>query len=144
MANQVFRSCHRVTYAHCTVGNHVYYARYLDLLEAARGEFFRDLGTTFLQWQQTGLAFPVLECQLRFHAAARYDDVLAIDLWLTELTRLRLDFAYRIWNEAATLVGEGSTRHICASVEERPRRMPEDLVQRLRPYLRTEPSALSA
>ena len=46
--------CHtyRVTYADCTVGDHIYYSRYLDLLEAARGEFFRSLGCTFLQWQE--------------------------------------------------------------------------------------------
>ena len=30
-----FRYVHRVTYAECTVGNHIYHSRYLDLLEAA-------------------------------------------------------------------------------------------------------------
>ena len=34
---------HRVTYAECTVGNHIYHSRYLDLLEAARGEDFQGL-----------------------------------------------------------------------------------------------------
>ena len=51
MATEVFRHSHRVTYAECTMGNHIYYARYLDLLEAARGEFFRSLGTTLRHWQ---------------------------------------------------------------------------------------------
>jgi acyl-CoA thioesterase FadM len=38
--NQVpFRHGRRVTYADCTVGKHVYYARHLDFLEAARGDF---------------------------------------------------------------------------------------------------------
>jgi hypothetical protein len=36
MGDQTFRHTHRVTYAECTVGNHIYYARYLDLLEAAK------------------------------------------------------------------------------------------------------------
>ena len=36
-----FRHPHRVSYAECTVGNHVYHSRYLDWLEAARGEFIR-------------------------------------------------------------------------------------------------------
>jgi len=30
----MFVHTHRVTYAECTVGNHIYHARYLDLLEA--------------------------------------------------------------------------------------------------------------
>ena len=48
MANP-FRHPHRVTYAECTVGNHIYHSRYLDLLEAARGEFLRSLGPTVLR-----------------------------------------------------------------------------------------------
>jgi acyl-CoA thioesterase FadM len=43
---------HRVSYAECTVGNHIYHSRYLDLLEAARGEFIRSLGPTVLHWQE--------------------------------------------------------------------------------------------
>ena len=42
---------HRVSYAECTVGNHVYHARYLDFLEAARGEWLRSLGAPVLHWQ---------------------------------------------------------------------------------------------
>ena len=53
-----FRHPHRVSYAECTVGNHVYYSRYLDWLEAARGEFIRSLGSTVLQWQECDVYFP--------------------------------------------------------------------------------------
>src|SRR5581483_1046504 len=76
----VFRHAHRVTYAECTLGNHVYYSRYLDLLEAARGEFFRQLGATFQQWQEQDAIFPVVECRLRYKSPARYDDVLSIEV----------------------------------------------------------------
>lgn len=72
----VFQHCHpyRVTYADCTVGNHIYYGRYLELLEAARGELFRTAGRTFAEWQAAGVIFPVIEVQLRYRAAARYED----------------------------------------------------------------------
>ena len=62
----IFRHTHRVTYAECTVGNHVYHSRYLDLLEAARGEFIRSLGPTVLHWQEKDVIFPVIEARLRF------------------------------------------------------------------------------
>ena len=139
MANEVFRSTHRVTYADCTVGNHIYYARYLDLLEEARGEFFRHLGKTFLAWQQEGVAFPVLECRLAFKAPARYDDLLTTELWLTELGKLRLNFAARILNQENKLIVEAATHHVCASLEEKPRRLPEELAQRLQPFLAASP-----
>ncbi len=135
MANEIFRCTHRVTYAECTLGNHVYYSRFLDLLEIARGEFFRAIGPTFLQWQQAGLAFPVLECQVHYKAPARYDDLLTIELWLTQLQRVRLSFGYHILNEERKLVLEATTHHICTSLEEKPRRLPESLLGSLEAYL---------
>src|SRR6266702_511661 len=108
-----FRYSHRVTYADCTAGDHVYYARYLELLEAARGEFFRRLGTTFLEWQGRDTILPVIECRLRYKLPARYDDVLGLELWVTVAGPVRLNFAYRIENQSGALVLEGETNHAC-------------------------------
>src|SRR5437764_1089447 len=130
----IFRYSHRVTYSECTVGNHIYYSRYLDILEAARGEFFRQLGTTFLGWQQQDIIFPVVECRLLYKAPARYDDLLTIDTWLTAIERIRLNFAYRILNDQALLL-EGETLHVCTGLDEKPRRLPDDLRSLLTPYL---------
>ncbi len=60
MAEKVFKHHYRVLYSECTVGNHVYYSRYLDILEAARGEFFRQAGAPLLALQESGTAFPVI------------------------------------------------------------------------------------
>jgi acyl-CoA thioester hydrolase len=128
---------HRVTYAECTVGNHIFYARYLDLLEAARGAFFRELNASFLFWQERDTIFPVVECHLRYKAPARYDDVLSIEVWPTAAERVRLNFAYRITNQANTLILEAETLHVCAGLNEKPKRLPEELADRLRPCLRT-------
>ena len=117
------------------MGNHIYYARYLDLLEAARGEFFRHLGITFQQLQESGTLFPVIEARLRYKGAARYDDVLRIEVWLTELERVRLNFAYRILNEQRKLLVEAATLHACASTTDNLKRLPEELVAKLRPYV---------
>lgn len=138
MSHQKFIHTHRVTYAECTVGNHVYYARYLDLLEAARGEFFRTIGMTFQQLHDSDTLFPVIEARLRYKGAARYDDVLKIEIWLTELERVRLNFACRILNEPGKLLVEANTLHACASADDKLKRLPEELVTKLRPYLATE------
>jgi acyl-CoA thioester hydrolase len=135
MAAATFRYSHRVTYAECTVGNHIYYARYLDLLEAARGAFFRELGASFLQWQERDMIFPVIECRLRYKAPARYDDVLTVEMWLTAVERVRLNFFYRITNQANALILEAETFHVSAGLNEKPKRLPEELADRLRPYL---------
>jgi acyl-CoA thioester hydrolase len=137
IATLPFRYQHRVTYAECTLGNHIYYARYLDLLEAARGAFFRNAGASLLSWQERSTIFPVLECHLRYKFPARYDDVLTIDVWPIAIEHVRLNFAYRITNQADTLILEGETFHACAGLNEKPKRLPEELAGRLRPYLPT-------
>ena len=135
MITAPFRHTHRVTYADCTVGNHIYYGNYLQLLEAARGEFFRQLGTTFLQLQERDTILPVLECHLRYKAPARYDDLLAIEVWPTTAERVRLNFAHRIINQAGQLILEAETRHVCASLSDKPKRLPEELIAKLQPFL---------
>jgi acyl-CoA thioester hydrolase len=125
-----------VTYADCTVGNHVYYARYLDLLEAARGEFFRSLGSTLLKWQEAGFMFPVVEAHLRYKRLARYDELLHIEIWVTAAERVRLNFAYRVTNQSGALVVEAETLHVCMNLEEKMQRLPEELVVAVTPHLR--------
>lgn len=142
MSGSIFRHEQRVSYSLCTIGNHVYYSRYLDILEVARGEFFRHLGLPFLQWQEREIAFPVVECQLRYKGAARYDDVLTVEVWLTEAERIRLNFAYRILNQDGRTLVEGTTQHICASLHDKPTRLPEELRVALQPYLTPAPASL--
>ncbi|MGB7748893.1 MAG: acyl-CoA thioesterase [Verrucomicrobiia bacterium] len=130
-----FRHPHRVSYADCTLGNHVYHSRYLDWLEAARGEFIRSLGSTVLQWQERDVIFPVIEARLRYKSPARYDDLLTIEVWPTAIERVRLNFAHRIINQDGKLILEAETFHVCAGVNEKPKRLPEDLAEQLKPYL---------
>lgn len=135
LAMPLFQHTHRVTYAECTAGNHVYYARYLDLLENARGEFFRQLGATFLHWQERDVIFPVIECRVRYKSPARYDDLLTIELWPAAIERVRLNFGYRIL-KGETVVLEAETFHACTGLDEKLRRIPEELEKLLRPQLR--------
>jgi len=136
MSHQTFVHPYRVTYRDCTLGNHVYYANYLGILEAARGEFFRGMGATLLKWQEAGFMFPVVEAHLRYKALARYDDILDIEVWVTAAERVRLNFGYRLVNQSATLVLEGETLHACLGLDEKMKRLPEDLITAVKPYLR--------
>ena len=135
MTVETFRHAHRVTYAECTVGNHVYHSRYLDMLEAARGKFLRKLGTTVLEWQEHGMIFPVIEARLRYKSPARYDDVLEIEVWPTTIERVRLNFAHRVIAQTGKLILEAETFHVCTNLDEKPKRLPEELAAKLAPYL---------
>jgi len=130
-----FRHHHRVSYAECTVGDHIYHSRYLDLLEAARGEFLRALGTPVVALQEADFIFPVIEARLRYHAPARYDDWLTIELRPTLIERVRLNFGHRILNQDGKLLLEAETFHCCTSRAEKPKRLPVELVAKLRPLV---------
>ena len=138
MAVSKFRHTHRVTYAECTLGDHVYYSRYLDFLEAARGEFFRSLGRTFGQWQEQDAIFPVIECRLRYRAPARYDDVLTIEVWLTAAAWTRVNFGYGVSNQEGARVLEAETMHVCTGLDQKPKRLPQELLALLGPFLAPE------
>jgi acyl-CoA thioester hydrolase len=122
---------HRVTYADCTVGNHIYYGRYLELLEAARGEWFRSMGKSFADWQAAGLIFPVLEVQIHYRSPARYDEVLTIEVWVLEARGVRLNVGYRVLGSEGQVRVEGHTYHVCANLEDKPRRLPAELMSAL-------------
>jgi acyl-CoA thioester hydrolase len=134
---QPFSCEYRVTYADCTVGNHIYYARYLEILEFARGEFSRALGFPLRALQEQDTIFPVIECRLRYKAPARYDDVLVIELWVSQLDRVRVGFDYRIVEkQTQKLILECETQHVCTTVGEKPKRLSGEIVAALQHYLR--------
>jgi acyl-CoA thioester hydrolase len=130
----MFVYTHRVTYAECTIGDHIYHSRYLDLLEAARGEFLRSLGTTVLHWQENDAIFPIVEVHLRYKYPARYDDLLAIEVKPTLIDKIRVNFGHRVLNQNGKLILDGETFHVCTSREEKPKRVPEELVEKMRQH----------
>jgi acyl-CoA thioester hydrolase len=134
---ELFCYKHRVTYAECTVGDHIYHSRYLDLLEAARGEFMRSLGRPVLELQDADCIFPVIEARLHYKFPARYDDLLTIEVWVTAIEKVRLNFGHRILNQGGKLILEAETFHVCTSREDKPKRLPEELAEKLKPYLNT-------
>lgn len=135
MSGTVYKHEHRVIYAECTLGNHVYYSRYLDMLEAARGEFFRDIGHPLLSLQEQGTIFPVISVDISYKGMARYDDLLTVELFAKEAAGIRFTIGFRILNADGALLAEGQTRHVCAGLDEKPKRMPKELTDKLLPYL---------
>lgn len=135
MPGEIFRHPQRVIYAQCTLGNHVYHSRYLDILEAARGEFMRAVGFPLNRLQEADCIFPVVSLRMKFLAPARYDEQLVIEVSIKELTRVRLTVAHRILSVEGKLFVEAETDHVCTGINEKPKRIPAELTQACQPYL---------
>ena len=88
----------------------VYYANYLRFFEAARAAFWRDLGRSHRDLEAWNVALPVVTAHCDYRAPARYEDLLAIEVDVSELRSASMRFAYKVRCEDR-LLAEGYTRH---------------------------------
>ncbi len=122
------RYAFRVRYSETDQMGWVYYANYLRWFEIGRAEMLRSLGRSYRAVEESGTLLPVLEAHCRYASGARYDDLLAIETGVAELTKASVTFGYRIVREAdGEVLATGSTRHCFLGRDGRAVRPPEDL-----------------
>lgn len=115
----------------------VYYSQYLVYFEIGRTEFLRDHGMVYRDLEASGLRLPVVEVHIRYRHPARYDDMLTIQTWVTQLRRTRIDFSHKILNEAGALLSEGYAVLACVNEQGTPMRLPDEVVALIEPTLST-------
>ena len=101
---------YRVPYADTDQMRVVYYGNYLTYFERGRNELLRACGMTYREMENTGIALPVLEAQVHYHAPATYDDLLDITVWCSEFKGVRLKICCEIKRDGK-LLAEGYTIH---------------------------------
>ena len=104
----------------------VYYANYLRWFESARAALLRDRGLSGRHLVELGVAFPVAEAFCKYRRPAHYEDLLDIDIKVTELGHVRIRFGYQV-RRGAELVADGYTVHACVNPQGKPVRIPEPL-----------------
>ncbi|HET9553755.1 MAG TPA: thioesterase family protein [Anaeromyxobacteraceae bacterium] len=121
----------RVIYGDTDQMGVVYYANYLRYFEAGRTEFIRAKGMTYRDFEETyRLRLPVAEASVSYKAPARYDDLVDVEVSLTEVRRASARFDYRVVRDGE-LLATGHTLHACVDLEGRMERMPQALLERL-------------
>jgi acyl-CoA thioester hydrolase len=110
----------------------VYYANYLRYFEGARAAYWRALGKSYKDLVAWGVALPVIEAHCQYKRPAYYEDLLGVDVDVSELRGASLRFAYRIYR-GDDLVADGTTRHAVIGTDGRPRALPLALREALPP-----------
>ena len=112
----------------------VYYANYLRYFESSRAAYWRDLGRSYKDLEAWGVALPVIEAHCVYRRPARYEDLLTIEVDVSELRGASLRFIYRVLRTgdaagacAEELLAEGYTRHAVIGADGRPRALPPEL-----------------
>jgi acyl-CoA thioester hydrolase len=115
----------------------VHHANYLRYFENARIEWFRRRGITQATMNGPDLNLAVVESQVWYRSAARFDDTLRIDVRLAEMKHVSMEFAYRavVQDDAAEggvrLIAEGRTIHACVASNLRLKKIPPALREKL-------------
>ena len=104
----------------------VYYANYLRYFESARAALMRHLGLSGKDLVRLGVQFPVAEASCRYRKPAHYEDLLEVDITVTELGLARVCFSYVV-RRGDDVIAQGSTMHACIDASGRPRRIPAEL-----------------
>ncbi len=122
----------RVRYAETDAMGVVYHANYLVWFEVGRGDYFRAVGQDYGQWEEQGVFLPVSEAHARFHAPARYADVITVRTWVEEIRSRSLTLCYEVLDASGQKrLVTGWTKHVCADREGQARRLPEDMQELL-------------
>jgi acyl-CoA thioester hydrolase len=126
----------RVRYAETDQMGVVYHANYLVWCEIGRTELIRERFASYAEVERAGVALAVSEATLRFHAAARYDDLIRVETWVTAVRSRAVSFEYLIsrvsQSDNPERLASARTSLIALDRNSRPRKLPPELLARLR------------
>lgn len=88
----------------------VHHSNYIRYFEEARLHHLEQVGISFLGLEEMGLQIPVTEAQCKYHAPARYGDVLDVTARLERFNGVRLTYTYEIYR-GETHIASGMTGH---------------------------------
>ncbi len=122
----------RVRYSETDKMGFVYYGNYPQYFEVARVELFRKLGVSYKSLENNGILMPVLNLNIDYKRPAHYDDLLFIDVSITEVKGSKITFNYEIYNEDNVLLNVASTILIFMDAKsKRPIRCPQYLLEKI-------------
>jgi len=118
----------RVRYAETDQMQVVYHSNYLVWCEIGRTEFIRALGTPYAELERRNVTLAVVEANLRFHAAARYDNLIRVTTTITDVRSRTITFDYVITNaETGERFVTASTRLASLTRDSRLTTLPDNL-----------------
>lgn len=122
----------RVRYAETDQMQVVYHSNYLIWCEIGRTEFIRALGMPYAELERQNVTLAVVEASLRFHSAARYDNLIRVTTTITDVRSRTITFDYVITNaETGERFVSASTKLASLTRDSRLTTLPEPLRRQL-------------
>ena len=140
------RSEIRVRYAESDQMGVAYHANYLVWCEVGRTDLIRQLGMTYAEMERRGVMLAVADAHLRYHASARYDDVVRIVTRLTGVRSRMVTFAYDLHRvdaggSDAIRLASATTTLVSIDRDGKPTALPAEMREMLAAAVTPEPAA---
>jgi acyl-CoA thioester hydrolase len=118
----------RVRYGETDQMGLVYHAEYLAWCEMGRTEYIRALGMSYAEMERRGVPLAVAEASIRYHAPAKYDDLVRVSTVLTRLGSRGLTFDYVITHaESGQRLASASTTLVALDRDGKATTMPGEI-----------------
>ena len=114
----------RVCYHETDGQRRVHHANYLNYFERGRVEMLRAAGLSYKELEDAGQILVVTEMNVRYHAAAEFDDLLELTTQATEVRKVRIRHHYEIHRDKELIV-EADSVIACLDRNGSPSRLPK-------------------
>jgi acyl-CoA thioester hydrolase len=123
----------RARYAETDAMGVVHHASYVIWLEQGRTELLRARGVTYRKIEAAGFFVVLSDLRVRYHAPARYDDLVLLRATLERPRSRQLSFTYelRLAETGALLVSARSEHIVVSRASGRPTRLPPGILTAL-------------
>ena len=128
----------RVRFAETDQMGIAHHSSYVLWLEAARVEWLRERGVSYVEMERSGVSLAVSGVNIKYRAAAYFDDEVEIETRLVEGKSRRFRYAYRLTRvDDGVLLAAAETTHTPVERSGRAVRLSKDWLEKLEPHLQT-------
>ena len=124
----------RVRYAETDQMGFVYYGNYAQYFEIGRVKALKKVGLSYRDLEESGIMLPVMDLNIQYKKAAKYDDLIRVETTIPEMPTNRIKFEYLIYREEELLASGSTTLFFMEKETGRPIRPTEDFINRLKPH----------
>lgn len=118
-----FKQTFRVNYYETDGQRRVHHSNYLKYFERGRIEMLREAGIQYKDLEDDGFMLVVTEMNLRYQAAAEFDDLLTLTTTVTSIGKVRIKHHYTIDRDDQMIIEADSTI-ACIGKTGKPTRLP--------------------
>ncbi len=91
----------------------VYHANYFTFFEQGRTDMLKFFGIDYYEIEKQGFIFPIRDVSCRYLRSIRLGEQIIVETEIKTLSKVRIDFEHKIYNQNNELKAIGETSIIC-------------------------------